>query len=244
MWVIEPNEDQRERLIESLGVRAIADAALFPTCLAAGVAMVIWAVKPHVLRSAIDSVRGAFEDPLHISICAGISTRSLREWLGSSRVIRSMPNTPALVGQGVTGMYATSEVDAKDRTMAEEVFSPTGYSFWVESDERIDAVTAVSGSGPGYVFEFLAGLQGAAQLLGFCELDARELTIRTALGALTQAAGCDDTLTALRDRVTSKGGTTEAGLEVFAKHNLPMVSKLAVACAYVRAQELSRDLGS
>jgi pyrroline-5-carboxylate reductase len=236
--VIEPDGAQADRVASALGVRVLraADSSLGRS------EIVVWAVKPQVLRLAIAPARSVLKSPLHVSIVAGISTTTLSQWLGSDRVIRVMPNTPALVGSGVTGMLAMSGATKKDRALASRIFSATGHAFWVDSDDRIDAVTAVSGSGPGYIFEFLACFQSAAQLLGFSEDEARELVIRTAAGALKQAADDFSSFATLRNNVASKGGTTEAGLEVLSRHNLPTVMKLAAACAYERARELSRSL--
>lgn len=238
--VIEPDNAQAERLGSAFDVRvaSAADSTLTDA------EVIVWAVKPQVLHLAIAPARPVLRAPLHVSIVAGITTTALSQWLGSDRVIRAMPNTPALVGSGVTGMMAMSGATKTDRSLADKIFSATGYTFWVDSDDRMDAVTAVSGSGPGYIFEILACFQSAAQMLGFPEDEARELVVRTAAGALKQAGNDAASFTTLRDRVASKGGTTEAGLEVFSQHNLPTVMKLAAACAYERARELSKSLGA
>lgn len=238
--VVEPEAVQRERLVSMFGVRTFpaADPVL------ANAEVVVWAVKPQILPDAARAVLGALGSPLHVSIVAGIATTSLCRWLGSDRIIRVMPNTPALTGSGVIGMLGMGEVTVDDRALAEKLFSATGYTFWVDSDERIDAVTAVSGSGPGYVFQFLASFQAAAQALGFSEEQSRELVLRTAAGAIDQACSDSTPFTTLCDRVTSKGGTTEAGLDVFMRNNLPSVVRQAVASAFNRAQELSTQLAA
>ncbi|MDF2466615.1 MAG: pyrroline-5-carboxylate reductase [Ramlibacter sp.] len=236
--VLEPNDAQRGKLDSTLGVRTLAG----PDGNLREADVVVWAVKPQVMQAAIGPVRPLLQSPLHISICAGLSTGTLSRWLASERVIRAMPNTPALVGAGVTGMHAMPGVSASDRSLAESLFGSTGMTFWVDSDERIDAVTAVSGSGPGYVFEFVAAFQSAAEQLGFSERQARVLALRTAIGALTLAAHDDAPLAEHRDRVASKGGTTEAGLEMLSRHDLLGAMQLSAAAAYRRAQELSKSL--
>ncbi|MGB6103107.1 MAG: pyrroline-5-carboxylate reductase [Pusillimonas sp.] len=234
--VLEPLAMQRERVALSLGVRTLAMADE----VVAKAGTVVWAVKPQVLQTAIQSVHDRVVGALHLSIVAGIATHTLSRWLESDRIVRAMPNTPSTIGAGVTGMLAMPGTSPADRQLAEIIFGATGYCFWVESDERIDAVTAVSGSGPGYVFEFLASFQRAAQTLGFSEEQARELVVRTALGAAQQAASEPAKLSALRDQVASKGGTTEAGLDALTRHHLPLALKFAVENAYGRARELSR----
>ncbi len=150
--VIEPNPAQREQLEATLGVRSSpqADERL------SGAGVVVWAVKPQVLHEALDQARGYLGPALHLSIAAGLPLKTLGAWLQSERVVRAMPNTAALVGAGVTGMAAAAGVSDADRALAADVLAATGHCFWVESDERLNAVTAVSGSGPGYVFHFLA----------------------------------------------------------------------------------------
>jgi pyrroline-5-carboxylate reductase len=236
--VVEPDDGQRERLRCGLSVRTLAAAD--ESLLAAGV--VVWAIKPQIFPAAAAQVAQWLAAPLHISIVAGLPSSSLSMALGSNRVIRVMPNTPALVGAGVTGMLAAAEADRADCHLAERLFSSTGYTFWVNSDERIDAVTAVSGSGPGYVFEFLRSLQQAADKLGFSEEQARELVLRTAAGAIKQAASDETSFETLRDRVTSKRGTTEAGLRVLEERQLSATVEFAIKAAYARAQQLSSEL--
>lgn len=236
--VVEPDATQRERLRDTLGVRTLsaADDSL------RGAHVVVWAIKPQIFAAAAAQARLWLAAPLHVSIVAGVPVTTLARVLGSGRVVRVMPNTPALVGAGVTGMLAAAEASRADCEIAERLLTPTGYTFWVDSDERIDAVTAISGSGPGYVFHFLEAFQQAARSLGFSETQARELVVRTAAGALTQARSDETPFATLRDRVTSKKGTTEAGLRVLAERQFSSSIGLAVESAYARAQELSREM--
>lgn len=237
--VVEINETQRHRIGETLGVRMLAGA----DPILRDVEVVVWAVKPQALASAVGPILGLLDSPLHLSIVAGVSTHDLSRLLGSQRIVRAMPNTPSLVGAGMTAMLATPGVEAVDRQLAENLLSATARTFWVDSDERIDAVTAVSGCGPGFIFQFLEDMQAAAQALGFSEIQARELVIGTAAGAVALADNDDTPFSVLRERVTSKGGTTEAGLEVLARHHLSSAVSLAVRSAYDRAQELSKAIG-
>jgi pyrroline-5-carboxylate reductase len=236
--VVEPDVSQRERLRDTLGVRTLsaADDSL------RGAHVIVWAIKPQIFAAAAAQIRRWLAAPLHVSIVAGVPVTTLARVLGSGRVVRVMPNTPALVGAGVTGMFAAAEASRADRDIAQRLLTPTGYTFWVDSDERIDAVTAISGSGPGYVFHFLESFQEAARSLGFSESQARELVVRTAAGALEQARSDETPFATLRDRVTSKRGTTEAGLRVLAERQFSSAVSLAVESAYARAQELSREL--
>ena len=237
--VVEPMQGQRERLASTLGVET------FPSTEGAlnGADVVVWAVKPQVLFDAIAGARPFLGEALHISIAAGVSSQDLSRWLGSARVVRVMPNTGAMVGAGVTGMLARPGLGQVDHDLAARVLAATGYCFWVDSDERLDAVTAVSGSGPAYIYHFLESVQAAAQALGFPEDQARELVLRTAAGAVRQAQASNAAFTTLKQNVTSKHGTTEAALAVLDARETPLAISAATAAAFARAGELSRELG-
>lgn len=236
--VIEPSSAQCERLREQ-GVEAMmqADSRL------ADADVVIWAVKPQDLSQAFQQARAHLGTPLHISIAAGLPIEVLSQWFESVRVVRAMPNTGALVGAGVTGMAAAEGVSCDDKVVAERILASTGYCFWVDNDERLDAVTAVSGSGPAYVFHFLAAFQRAAEERGFDPAMARQLVMKVTEGALGQADRGDDFET-LQMRVTSKKGTTEAALNVLDARQTSRAIVDAVNAAYVRAGEMARTLSS
>jgi pyrroline-5-carboxylate reductase len=236
--VIEPNAAQHDGL-RSLGVEAVVQ----PGVELGKADVIIWAVKPQVLNQAVRDALPSIGSPLHISIAAGLPLGVLGRWLHSKRVIRVMPNTGALTGDGVTGMVASDGVSREDRTVAERVLASTGYCFWVDSDERLDAVTAVSGSGPAYVFHFLESFQRAAEAQGFEPALARELVLRVAAGAIEQAR-LGDSFDLLRTRVTSKGGTTEAALRVLNEQATSGAMLDAVDAAYLRAGELARALST
>lgn len=235
--VIEPMSAQRIGLEKDLRVQTAptADERL------AGVDLVVWAVKPQVLQQALEDARSHLGSALHVSIAAGIPVQTLADWLGSQRVVRAMPNTAALVGAGVTGLVAAGGVSDADRRATESTLATAGHYFWVDDDERLDAVTAVSGSGPAYVFHFLEAFQAAAESVGFDAGTARDLVLRTALGALEQAK-LGEPFGLLRERVTSKRGTTEAALTVLDEERTPETMIAAVQAAYARAGELSREL--
>ncbi len=201
---------------------------------------VVWAVKPQVLQVAMQDNADFAGTALHLSIAAGVRLPRLVAWLGSGRVIRAMPNTSALVSAGVTGLLAAPAVTPAERKAAERILKCAGEVFWVDSDDAMDAVTAVSGSGPAYFFHFLEAFQRAAEALGFAEARSRELALLVAAGALKQAAAGTETFGALRQRVTSKGGTTEAALSVLERLQTREALIQAVGAAASRSRVLAR----
>lgn len=236
--VIEREADQRKRLRDTFQVMT-SDACDGST----HARVVVWAVKPQALREVADRWAPSMAGVLHISIAAGIETVDLCRWLGSERVIRAMPNTAAMVSSGVTGLCAAPGVTAGDKTLAERIVRGTGVFFWVDDDERMNAVTAVSGSGPAYAFHFMEGLQKAATALGFDDVRARELALRVVEGAVRQALASPEPLSVLRERVTSKGGTTAAALEVLDASDTQGATLRAIQAAYARAGQLASELG-
>lgn len=235
--VVEPVQAQRESLASRFGVQtaATADDRI------RGAELVVWAVKPQIFGEAAAAALPHLGPSLHVSIAAGLPLEALCTLLQSRRVVRAMPNTSALVGAGVTGLVAAAGLSPEDRTRVETVLAATGKIFWVDSDERVDAITAVSGSGPAYVFHFLEAFQAAAEAVGFSPDTARELVLLTASGALEQARA-GEAFGTLRERVTSKKGTTEAALGVLDAQATSAALRDAVRCAYQRAGELSREL--
>ncbi len=209
----------------------------------------VFAVKPQQMREVVLSVKpflGA--DTLIISIAAGISMGSLSGWLGSEskpcqRVVRCMPNTPALVSAGVTGMAAPQGLPQEDRQTAERLLSAVGEVVWVHDDAAIDAVTALSGSGPAYVFLFIESLIAGGEALGLTAAQSRQLALSTLSGATKLAGESVETPAVLRERVTSKGGTTAAALDVFRAKQFEDIVKSAMQAASRRAAELSDEFG-
>lgn len=209
----------------------------------------IFAVKPQQMREVVLHCKPWLKpDTLVISIAAGISLESLSTWLGSpgqpyARVVRCMPNTPALVRAGVTGMTAVKGLSQAETDIATNLLSAVGQVVWVDHDQAIDAVTALSGSGPAYVFLFLESLMAGAQALGLSAEQARTLALATLAGSTKLAAESTETPAVLRERVTSKGGTTAAALEVFAQRQFATIVAQAMSAANDRAAELSTEFG-
>ncbi len=234
--VIEPYAPTRDALLarglacrQSVGP-TIGDAAL---CLLA--------TKPQSLEDACGQVREHLAaSATVVSIAAGVNLASLSTWLGGhARIVRAMPNTPAKVGLGVTGLYATAACSAAERDRVDELFAAVGDRIWTDTEAMIDAVTAVTGSGPGYVFHFMAALEKAAADLGFSGSDARRLAVATFRGAAGLAASEETSLAELQDRVTSKGGTTYAALTHLRDAGVAEAISEAVHKAEQRARELS-----
>lgn len=207
----------------------------------------IYAVKPQSLREVAGTTRPHLrEDTLVVSIAAGIRADTLAHWLGSAdqprtNLVRCMPNTPALVGAGASGLAALAGVSSQDRARVEKIFSAVGEVVWVADDAALDAVTALSGSGPAYVFLFLESLIEGGLALGLSGDQSRALALATLAGATRLASESDDAPGVLREKVTSKGGTTAAALDVFAKSRLQQTVALAMKAACDRSAELGRE---
>ena len=207
--VIEINAENRARLEREYRVRCYAE----PDPVSMHCDALVLAVKPQQMRDACLAVKKYLKTQLVISIAAGLRLDALSRWLGGhDRLVRAMPNTPALISSGVTGLYALPSVSEAERLGAERVLNAVGSTVWVNLESQIDAVTAISGSGPAYVFLFIEAMQQAAMELGFTPKQARQLSIETTLGAARLAAQSEEPASILRERVTSKGGTTEAAL--------------------------------
>ena len=238
--VVEPNAEARERLTDSFGVRCApaVDAA------ALNCEVIVLAVKPQQMRDAVAPLTGALATQLIISIAAGLRIADMSRWLGGhAKLVRTMPNTPALIGSGVTGLCAAPGVDADGRAMAEKILGAVGRTVWIEDEAQMDAVTAVSGSGPGYVFYLMEALADAAADLGFAPEVARLLAVETFLGAARLAETSPEPLSLLRERVTSKGGTTAAALQSFDEAGLRASIARGVQAATARGRELGDLMG-
>ena len=209
-----------------------------------GADVVVFAVKPQHMKEAVAEVRSRCGTALVISIAAGIRCDDIERWLGGhGRIVRVMPNTPALIGAGISGMFATAAVGPDERQTAEKIIGATGKSIWFERETLLDAVTAVSGSGPGYVFYLIEALEEAALALGLDAQAARLLAIETFLGAAKLAASSDDSPAVLRAKVTSKGGTTESALAFMESEHVGSLIVEAVKRAGERARELGDEFG-
>lgn len=240
LQVVDPSRESCERLASRFGVRAVStvDDELIDCDL------IILAVKPQQMKTALAPLVGRLRCQVVVSIAAGLRMQDIARWLGDyARIVRAMPNTPALIGAGVTGLYADPLVDAAGRAATEQVLSAVGSVVWVPDEAQIDAVTAVSGSGPAYVFHFIEALEAAGKSCGFDELTARKLAIETVLGAARLAASSDEAPAVLRERVTSKGGTTAAALASMAESGVFNAIVHAVHAAEARGRELGEELG-
>ncbi|MCJ8162745.1 pyrroline-5-carboxylate reductase [Acinetobacter zhairhuonensis] len=204
--------------------------------------IVVLAVKPQVLANVLKQLHGLLDGKLVISIVAGAEIATMATLSGTDRIVRVMPNTPALVQTGAHGLYATDVVDAKDRELASQVLAATGLTIWVNSEAQIDAVTAVSGSGPAYFFYMMESMIRAGKNLGLDEKVATALTLQTALGAAQMAITSASSPSELRKNVTSPNGTTQAALEVFDRAQISQNIQSALAAAKKRSQELAQEL--
>ena len=234
--VVEPHAPQRERLAAELGLHALDQAG--PALAAA--AVVVWAVKPQVFAEAAAPCAAHVAGALQLSIMAGTRSPALVAATGTERVVRAMPNTPALIGQGIAGLYARPAVTEADRALAQAVLAPTGALEWVSAEADLDAVTALSGSGPAYVFFVLEAMVEAGVSMGLDEALSRRLAQQTFAGAASLAARSPESLATLRERVTSKGGTTHAAITSLQAGEVHQAFVKAVRAAGERARELGR----
>ncbi len=237
--VVEPFADTAARLRKDFGVTVLADAG--PALDTAR--LVVWAVKPQVFKEAAQPVAPHTREALHLSVAAGIRTDSICRWLGTDRVVRTMPNTPALVGQGMTALFACPGVSVADKSGVEQVIATTGQFLWVEQETQLDAVTALSGSGPAYVFFFLEAMTEAGMGMGLSQAQAYRLAVATFSGASALAAASSEPPEVLRQRVTSKGGTTYAAITSMENAGIKQAFIQAMQAADQRARELGDEFG-
>jgi len=238
--VVEPFEAQRTKLQQQFGVQTLAAAG--PEL--AGAQLVVWAVKPQLFKEAALPCASHVGQALHLSVAAGIRTDSMAQWLGAERIVRAMPNTPALVGLGTTGLFARAAVGADDRAVIEQVVGATGQFVWLEQESDLDAVTALSGSGPAYVFYFIEAMRQAGTEMGLSAEAATQLAIGTFVGASHLAQDATDPPEVLRERVTSKGGTTYAALTSMDASGVKASFVQAMHAACQRAKELGDEFGA
>jgi pyrroline-5-carboxylate reductase len=240
LQVVEPWDEQRARLAQQfpgVAVQPAAGPALRPADL------VVWAVKPQTFKEAATSSQPHLAGALHLSVAAGITTESMAAWLQTQRIVRAMPNTPALVGLGMSGLFARAGANGSDRALVEKVIRTTGDLVWVDRERDLDAVTAISGSGPAYVFYFLETMRDAGARMGLPPEVALKLAVGTFLGASTLAQRSEDPPQMLRERVTSKGGTTYAAITSMDAAGVKGKFEEALFAAQKRAEELGREFG-
>ena len=237
--VVEPFEATRTKLQTDFGIasQGIADVAL-TKC-----ELVVWAVKPQSFKEAAAPVAPFTKTALHLSVAAGVTSDSIAAWLGTERIVRAMPNTPALIGQGITGLFAREGTADKDRALVAAVMGVTGQHLWFDDESKLDAVTAISGSGPAYVFYFLEAMVQAALDMGLTEVQAKSLATSTFAGSTALAASSSEPLSVLRERVTSKGGTTYAALTYLDEKHVKEEFIAAIQRAALRAKVLGAQFG-
>jgi pyrroline-5-carboxylate reductase len=239
--VCDPEPFQRERLLTQFNVKAEADAAaIIDRC-----ECLVLAVKPQVMQAVITEIREATarSNPLLISIAAGIRVATLEKWLRrEAAIVRCMPNTPALIQTGATALYANPRITEEQGDIAETLLRSVGLTVWLDNEALLDAVTALSGSGPAYIFLVIEAMQAAGIKLGLSPEHSRLLSLQTAFGAAKMALEDTESVSILRERVTSKGGTTEKALEAFCKGQLPELFLEAMTAACTRSQELAAQL--
>jgi pyrroline-5-carboxylate reductase len=209
---------------------------------------VVMAIKPQDFNVVAKGLSAKLKHatapgPLILSIAAGIRLKDMSRWLDHARCVRAMPNTPALIGKGITGLFADAAVNQDDRVLAETICHAVGQAVWVAEEKLMDAVTAVSGSGPAYVFAFLEAMQSAGEKLGLDATTARQLAYATLEGATQLAHNSDEHAGVLRERVTSKGGTTAAALEVMKQHGWHDILEKAIDAASQRGKAMGDELG-
>jgi pyrroline-5-carboxylate reductase len=239
MHVVEMCKDKCTHLHNEFGVRATMELA---QAVAHGETIIL-AVKPQNMQEVALQLAPILKEHLVISVAAGIRTRDLARWLNSHNVVRCMPNTPALIRSGVTALFAMPAVKPEQCHYAESILSSVGSTLWVEDEEMLDAVTAISGSGPAYVFYFIEAMQQAAYELGLDEAQARQVVLDTFLGASKLAENSKEEVAALRARVTSKNGTTERALLSMEANQVKMDIVAAIHAAAVRSKEMGDEFG-
>jgi pyrroline-5-carboxylate reductase len=238
--VVEPFEDARGKLQSQFGITAQPEAGAFLS----RADLVVWAVKPQTFKDAAAQTKAHTPNALHLSVAAGIRSDTIAAWLGSERVVRAMPNTPALIGQGITALFARAAVSEEDKHWVTQVLSSTGEVLWVHAEAHIDAVTALSGSGPAYVFYFLEAMREAGVSMGLDAGQAYQLAVATFIGAGGLAKASPETPEVLRQRVTSKGGTTYAALTAMEASGIKPAFIAAMHAARDRAQAMGEEFGA
>ena len=242
LWISDTNQETLQTMVTTLNVNSANDNI----ALTKEVDVIVLAVKPQALRTVATEISNTLKTypTLIVSIAAGISQQSLAKWLGNdSAIVRCMPNTPALVRTGATALHANDQVSDEQKNLAENILRSVGIALWVENESEIDAVTAISGSGPAYFFLLMEAMEQTALELGLDEQTAQLLVQQTALGAAKIALESDKSPQQLRHQVTSPGGTTEEALKTFEKEGFTQLVSKALHAARDRSIELSKELG-
>jgi pyrroline-5-carboxylate reductase len=236
----DPGAETRAKVSAEHGIEVFADNA----DAIQGADVVVLAVKPQAMKVVCEAIRPHLKpNQLVVSIAAGITCASMNTWLGTQPIVRCMPNTPALLRQGVSGLFATAQVNAQQRQQAQELLSAVGVALWLDEEQQLDAVTAVSGSGPAYFFLLIEAMTAAGVKLGLPADIAAQLTLQTALGAAHMAVASDVDAAELRRRVTSPAGTTEAAIKSFQADGFEALVEKALGAAAHRSAEMAEQLG-
>ncbi|MGN8346169.1 pyrroline-5-carboxylate reductase [Pseudomonas sp. SMV71] len=236
----DPGDETRARVSAEHGIETFADNVRAID----GADVIVLAVKPQAMKSVCQALRPSLKpEQLVVSIAAGITCASMSNWLGEQPIVRCMPNTPALLRQGVSGLFATAQVSAQQRQQAEQLLSAVGLALWLETEQQLDAVTAVSGSGPAYFFLLVEAMTAAGEKLGLPREIAARLTAQTALGAAHMVVSSDVDAAELRRRVTSPAGTTEAAIKSFQAGGFEALVEKALGAAAHRSAEMAEQLG-
>jgi pyrroline-5-carboxylate reductase len=238
--VVEPYREARDKLLSAFDIAAQTQPGAFLS----KATILIWAVKPQSFKDAALQVRFHTKEALHLSVAAGIRSDSIARWLGNERIVRTMPNTPALIGKGITAMVARPAVTEADRKLAERVIATTGEFMWLEQETQLDAVTALSGSGPAYMFYFMEAMTAAGADMGLSREQAYRLAVATFIGAGELARASNEPPEILRQRVTSKGGTTHAAITSMDESGIRPLFARALHEAQKRARELGDEFGA
>ena len=240
--VSEPDAEKANALQQQFSIRTFSDNA--EACDQASI--IVLAVKPQIMQPVCRGIADTVQNrqPLMISIAAGLLSSDIGRWLGGDiSMVRCMPNTPSLLNAGATGLFANEKVSDEQKQQADQILASAGINVWVEKEPQLDAVTAVSGSGPAYYFLFMEAMQAAGEQLGLSAEQSKQLTLQTALGAARMAIESDDDPATLRAKVTSKGGTTEQAINTFEANNLRETVMKAMQAANKRATALADQLG-
>lgn len=239
LFATDPNDDIRTALANDFSINTVSDnQQIVDEC-----DVIVFAVKPQILKTVATSLEPK-SSALYISIAAGIPSESLDNWLGTNKaVVRTMPNTPSLVLSGASGLFANAQVSEAQKETAESILRAVGVTVWVEKETQLDAVTALSGSGPAYFFMVMEAMEKAGEELGLPADTARLLAIQTGFGATKLALEVDEDPATLRKNVTSPGGTTEQAIKTFEEQGLIEMFSKAMTAARDRAEELAKELG-
>jgi pyrroline-5-carboxylate reductase len=237
--VLEPQAEQRSLLQRKLGVITLEA----PGSVMQRAQLVVWAVKPQHFKAAAQSCAEQLGGALQLSVMAGIRSDTMAAALATERIVRAMPNTPALVRMGISGLFAREAVTPQERLAVEELLAPTGELVWVAQEADLDAVTALSGSGPAYVFYFVEAMIDAAQDMGLSAEQGKQLALATFSGATALAKASPESPEFLRERVTSQGGTTHAGIQALERAGVKSAFVKAIKAAQRRAMEMGHEFG-